>query len=368
MTLENERGNDRFLSQSVALGRAAIGAPTSSLRRRATLSKPKYDLVVLATLGATLAATLALSVVPRPASAQGGAQTGQKKPLTVGFSQIGAESAWRSAETASIQAEAKARGVQLKFSDAQQKQENQIKAIRAFIAQKVDAILLAPVVETGWEPVLRQAKAAKIPVVLVDRGIKVSDDSLYATLIASDFVAEGRMAGEWLAKKLGGKGGIVELQGTPGAAPAIDRKKGFEEAIAKHPGLKVIKSQTGEFTRSKGKEVMEAFLKAEGKAIQAVYAHNDDMALGAIQAIEEAGLKPGKDVVIVSIDGVKPAFEAMVSGKLNATVECNPLLGPPAFDAVEAVLAGKSVPKKTVVKDQVFDQTTAKDVIASRQY
>jgi len=291
-----------------------------------------------------------------------------EKKLRVGFSQIGAESAWRTAETESIRSEATKRGVDLRFSDAQQKQENQIKALRTFLAQRVDAIILAPVVETGWEPVLREIKRAKIPVILVDRGIKVSDESLYTTLIASDFVEEGRLAGEWLAKKLNGKGNIVELQGTPGAAPAIDRKKGFQEAVAKHPGIKIIKSQTGDFTRSKGKEVMEAFLKAEGKNINAVYAHNDDMALGAIQAIEEAGLKPGADVVVVSIDGVNGAFEAMVAGKLNCTVECNPLLGPAAFDAIEAVKAGKTVPKKTIVKDEVFDQSVARDVIGSRKY
>ena len=295
-----------------------------------------------------------------------GAQEGKK--LTVGFSQIGAESAWRTAETQSIKDEAAKRGVNLKFSDAQQKQENQIKALGSFIAQKVDAIILAPVVETGWEPVLRKAKEAKIPVILVDRGVKVSDESLFTTLIASDFVAEGRMAGEWLAKKLNGKGNVVELQGTPGAAPAIDRKKGFEEALKANPGMKIIKSQTGDFTRAKGKEVMEAFLKAEGKNINAVYAHNDDMALGAIQAIEAAGLKPGTDMIIVSIDGVKGAFEAMVAGKLNCTVECNPLLGPMAFDAVEAAVAGKELPKKTIVKDEVFDQSVAKDVIGSRKY
>lgn len=293
---------------------------------------------------------------------------GADKKLKVGFSQIGAESAWRTAETESIRSEAAKRGVDLKFSDAQQKQENQIKSLRSFLAQRVDAIILAPVVETGWEPVLREIKRARIPVILVDRGIKVSDESLYTTLIASDFVEEGRLAGDWLAKKLGGKGNIVELQGTPGAAPAIDRKKGFQEVIAKNPGMKIIKSQTGEFTRSKGKEVMEAFLKAEGKNINAVYAHNDDMALGAIQAIEEAGLKPGTDIIVVSIDGVKAAFEAMVAGKLNCSVECNPLLGPAAFDAIEAVKAGKTVPKKTIVKDQVFDQSVAKDVIGSRKY
>ena len=296
---------------------------------------------------------------------------GSKKPLTVGFSQIGAESGWRTAETKSIRTEAAKRGVNLKFSDAQQKQENQIKALGTFIAQGVDAIILAPVVEAGWEPVLKQAKAAKIPVILVDRGVNVSDESLYTTLIASDFVAEGKMAGEWLGKKLNGKGNVVELQGTPGAAPAIDRRKGFEEGLKHFPGLKIIKSQTGEFTRAKGKEVMEAFLKAAqggGTRIQAVYAHNDDMALGAIQAIEEAGLKPGSDIVVVSIDGIKAAFEAMVSGKLNCTVECNPLLGPAAFDAVEAAVAGKPLPKKTTVKDQIFEQSVAKDVIGTRQY
>jgi simple sugar transport system substrate-binding protein len=190
-------------------------------------------------------------------------------------------------------------------------------------------------------------------------------------LIDSDFVAEGRMAGEWLAKKLGGKGNVVELQGTAGAAPAIDRKKGFEEALRSHPDLRITKSQTGEFTRAKGKEVMEAFLKAAlggGAKINAVYAHNDDMALGAIQAIEEAGLKPGSDIIVVSIDGIRPAFEAMIAGKLNCTVECNPLLGPAAFDAVEAALAGKSPPKKTIVKDQIFEQAVAKEVIGTRQY
>lgn len=289
------------------------------------------------------------------------------KALVVGFSQIGAESSWRTAETKSIRSEAEKRGVELKFADAQQKQENQIKSLNAFIAQGVDAIILAPVVETGWEPVLRNAQKRKIPVILVDRGVS-ADESLYTTLIASDFVAEGRMAGEWLAEKMGGKAAIVELQGTPGAAPAIDRKKGFEAAIAAHPEMTIIKSQSGEFTRAKGKEVMEAILKAEGDKVEAVYAHNDDMALGAIQAIEEAGKKPGQDIIIVSIDGVKAAFTAMVEGTLNCTVECNPLLGPKAFDAVEKAVAGETLPKKIVRDDRVFDQAQAKDVIDSRQY
>jgi simple sugar transport system substrate-binding protein len=292
----------------------------------------------------------------------------QAKDLVVGFAQVGAESSWRTAETESIKAEAAKRGVTLKFSDAQGKQENQIKSLRAYIAQHVDAIILAPVVETGWEPVLREAKRSHIPVVLVDRGINVQDQSLYATLIASDFVSEGRMAGEWLAKKTGGKASIIELQGTPGAAPAIDRKKGFEEAIAKFPDMKIIASQSGDFRRSGGKEVMEALLKKYGGEVNAVYAHNDDMALGAIQAIEEAGKKPGTDIIVVSVDGVKSAFEAIVANKLNCTVECNPLLGPMAFDAVEKSIKGETLPKKTVVQDKSYDQTTAQAVIASRQY
>jgi ABC-type sugar transport system substrate-binding protein len=291
-----------------------------------------------------------------------------KKALVVGFSQIGAESGWRTAETVSIRGEAEKRGIDLKFSDAQQKQENQIKALRTFLQQGVDAIILAPVVETGWEPVLRDIKAKKIPVILVDRGVKVSDAGLYTTLIASDFIAQGRMAGEWLATQTKGKANIVELKGTPGAAPAIDREKGFHEAIAKHPDMKVLLSQTGEFTRSKGKEVMEAFLKSQGDEINAVYAHNDDMALGALQAIEEAGKKPGVDILVVSIDGVKDAFTAMVEGKLNCSVECSPLLGPAAFDAVDKALAGGELPTWTVVQDQLFDQEAAKAAIAGRQY
>ena len=295
-----------------------------------------------------------------------GKEDGGKK-LTVGFAQVGAESAWRTAETESIKSEAAKRGVELKFSDAQNKQENQIKAVRGFVAQGVDAIILAPVVETGWDPVLREAKQAKIPVVLVDRGVKVADESLFTTLIASDFVAEGRMAGEWLVKKTGGKAQIIELQGTPGAAPAIDRKRGFEEGIKSSPEMKIIASQSGDFRRSGGKEVMEALLKVH-PAVNAVYAHNDDMALGAIQALEEAGKKPGADVAVLSIDGVKGAFEAMAAGKLNCTVECNPLLGPMAFDAVEKAVKGEQLPKKTVVQDRVFDQSAAAQELPNRKY
>jgi simple sugar transport system substrate-binding protein len=290
------------------------------------------------------------------------------KQLTVGFAQTGAESAWRTANSASIKSEAEKRGIRLQFSDGQGKQENQIRAVRSFIAQGVDAIVIAPIVETGWEPVLREAKRAHIPVILSDRNVQVSDDSLYACFLGSDFYNEGRMAAEWLAKATHGQGNIVELQGTPGSAPANERRKAFAEALAKYPGLKIIDSQSGDFRRAGGKEVMEAFLKKHGRAINIVYAHNDDMALGAIQAIEEAGLTPGKDITIISIDGIKEAIQAVIDGKLGCTVECNPLIGPKIFDTVSKVLAGEPVPRKSYTHDDLFDATNAAQVIASRQY
>ncbi len=273
--------------------------------------------------------------------------------MTVGFSQIGSESGWRAAETSVTKQEAEKRGITLKFADAQQKQENQIKAIRGFIAQGVDAILVAPVVATGWEEVLGEAKEAEIPVVLLDRGVEAPQD-LYLTSVASDQVKEGRVAGEWLVKTVGDKPcKVVELQGTVGSTPAINRKKGFEEAIAGHSNITIARSQTGDFTRAKGKEVMEGFLKAEngGKDICAMYAHNDDMAVGGIQAIKDAGLKPGKDILVVSIDAVPDIFAAMAAGEANATVELTPNMAGPAFDALEAYKKDGKQPEKFIITE-----------------
>ncbi|MDP9811867.1 simple sugar transport system substrate-binding protein [Rhizobium tibeticum] len=270
--------------------------------------------------------------------------------LVVGFSQIGSESGWRAAETTVTKEQAKKRGVDLKFADAQQKQENQIKAIRSFIAQGVNAIFLAPVVETGWDAVLKEAKESEIPVILLDRTIKAPED-LYLTAVTSDQVHEGKVAGDWLVKTVGDKAcNIVELQGTTGSSPAIARKKGFEEAIAGKANLKIVRSQTGDFTRTKGKEVMESFLKAEngGKEICALYAHNDDMAVGGIQAIKEAGLKPGKDILVVSIDAVPDIFKAMAAGEANATVELTPNMAGPAFEVLDAYLKDKKAPPKWI--------------------
>jgi simple sugar transport system substrate-binding protein len=312
----------------------------------------------------TVIAALIAAGLPIPAAfAQG--------KIVLGFSQVGAESEWRTANTESIKASAKEAGIELKFSDAQQKQENQIKAIRAFIAQKVDVIAFSPVVESGWGTVLQEAKAAKIPVILSDRAVNEKDDSLWVSFMGSDFVEEGRRAGRWLVEKMKGTTtpvNIVELQGTVGSAPAIDRKKGFEEIISADPKFKIIRSQTGDFTRAKGKEVMEAFLKAEGKKINVLYAHNDDMAIGAIQAIEEAGFKPAKDITIISIDAVKGAFEAMIAGKLNVSVECSPLLGPQLMQAVKDLKAGKTLPKRIVTQEGVFPMEVAAKEFPSRKY
>ncbi|PJE27275.1 ABC transporter periplasmic-binding protein YtfQ precursor [Pseudooceanicola marinus] len=269
--------------------------------------------------------------------------------LTIGFSQIGSESGWRAAETTVTRQEAERRGIDLKFADAQQKQENQIKAIRSFIAQGVDAILIAPVVATGWDEVLEEAKDAEIPVVLLDRTVD-ADESLYLTAVTSDLVHEGEVAGQWLVDEMNGEEcRIVELQGTTGSSPAIDRKTGFEQGIEGHDNLEIVRSQTGDFTRAQGKVVMESFLKAEGgENICALYAHNDDMAVGAIQAIKEAGLKPGEDIRIVAIDAVPDAHKAIADGEMNATIELTPNMAGPALDALEAYLADGTEPEKWI--------------------
>ena len=289
------------------------------------------------------------------------------KDLIVGYAQIGAESEWRTGNTVSVKETAEQLGVELKFVDAQQKQENQIKAIRSFIAQKVDVIGVPPVVETGWETVFKEAKEAGIPVILVDRRAAVPED-LYVTYLGSDFVEEGRNSARVMAKLMDGKANIVELVGTIDSAPANDRYKGFREILKDYPDMKIIDSQSGDFTRAKGKEVMEAFLKKHGKNITALYAHNDDMAIGAIQAIEEAGLRPGVDIKIVSIDAIRDAFKAMIAGKLNATVECNPLLGPQFLELALKVVNGEPVPKWVPSKESIYFPDNAKEILPTRKY
>ncbi|WP_121160153.1 ABC transporter substrate-binding protein [Micromonospora pisi] len=299
-----------------------------------------------------------------------GAGGGSDDKIVMGFAQVGAESGWRTANTKSIQEAAKAAGIELKFSDAQQKQENQIKAIRSYITQRVDVIAFSPVVESGWDTVLKEAKDAGIPVILTDRAVDSPDTSLYKTFIGSDFIIEGERAGEWLKKEYEGKPetvNIVELQGTTGAAPANDRKEGFAKVIGTEPKFKVIASQTGDFTRAKGKEVMDAFLKAQPK-IDVLYAHNDDMGLGAIEAIEAAGKKPGVDIKIVTVDAVKDGMQALADGKINYIVECSPLLGPQLMDLAKKVVAGETVEQRVLTEETTFTQEQAKAALPNRQY
>jgi simple sugar transport system substrate-binding protein len=290
---------------------------------------------------------------------------GAASAQTIGFSQVGSESDWRTAFSANMKAEAQKRGIDLKFSDAQQKEENQLKAVRSFIAQKVDAIIIAPVVVTGWDQVLKEAQAAKIPVFIADRAVE-SDPSLFVTRIAADFNLEGRLAGAWLAQASKGNCNVVELQGTVGSAPAIERKKGFEAVISLFPGIKIVKSQSGDFTTSGGKEVMESFIKATDglKGICAVWAHNDNMILGAIQAMKEAGLHPGKDILMVSVDGVPDIFKAMLAGEDNASVELKSDIGPYIYDVVQGYLKGKrDYPKWVLIPSDLHTPADAAAVL-----
>jgi len=301
-----------------------------------------------------------------PAPAPNAQADSQWKQLNVGFSQIGEESGWRAAETKSIKDTAAKLGVNLKFADAQQKQEDQIKAIRTFIQQKVDVIGVSPVVETGWDTVFQEAKNAGIPVVLVDRSANCPN--LFATFIGSDFIKEGQDACDMLADAMGQKGNVVELEGTVGASAATERKKGFDDQLAaKYPNMKIIASQSGDFTRDGGKKVMEAFLKANPQ-IDGVFGHNDDMCLGAIEAIKDAGKKPGTDIKIVGCDGVKGMFQAMVNGEANGTAECNPLLGPQFFQACLDLKNGKTLPAWIKSTEGVFPASAAAAALPNRQY
>jgi simple sugar transport system substrate-binding protein len=287
--------------------------------------------------------------------------------VIIGFAQIGAESEWRAANTQSIKETAEQLEIELRFLDAQQKQEKQIEAVRKLIIQKVDVIGLSPIVETGWEEVFQEAKDAGIPIILVDRRAAVSED-LYVTYLGSDFLEEGRNAARVMAEIVEGQAKIVELVGTINSAPANDRHKGFREILKDYPGMEIIASESGDFTRARGKEVMKTFLNKYGSTITAVYAHNDDMALGAITAIEEYGLRPGIDIKIVSVDAARGAFEAMIAGKLNATIECNPLLGPQFFELALKVVNGEDVPKWVPSKESIFFPEDAAEILSTRKY
>jgi simple sugar transport system substrate-binding protein len=289
----------------------------------------------------------------------------------LGFSQIAAEANWNTANTESIRKAARDAGIELQLEDADRSQENQVAALRYFVSQRVDVIAFSPVVENGWEVVLREIRSAGIPVILMDRAIEVSDDSLYVSLIGSDFVEEGRRAGRWLldhTRDEPGEINIVELQGTVGSAPANDRKRGFSEVIAADRRYRIIRSQSGDFDRARAREIMAEFLQAEGRRIHVLFAHSDTMAMGAIEAIEAAGFKPGSDILVISIEGSRKALEAIVAGKLNVTVECSPLLGPPLMAVVKDLAAGKPVPRRVITEESVFTRENAAVELPKRAY
>jgi len=298
--------------------------------------------------GAALGATLMLAASPSLA-------------VTIGFSQVGDEGDWRPAFSKDMQEEAKKESIDLKFADAQGKEEEQLKAVRSFIAQKVDAIVIAPVVVTGWGQVLEEAKKAGIPVFLADRDVDVSDKGLFVTRISADFNLEGRLAGAWLAAASKGNCNIVELQGTVGSAPAIERKKGFEAVISLFPDMKIVKTQSGDFTTEGGKKVMEAFIKATDnlKGVCGVFAHNDNMQLGAIQAMKEAGLKPGKDFLMVSVDYVPAMKEALAAGDANASVELKSAIGKYIYPVMTGWLKDKKdLPKWVKIPSDLHTAAT----------
>lgn len=293
-------------------------------------------------------------------------------PITLGFSQLGSESDWRMANTASIQEAAEEAGITLLMENAEQSQDKQFEAIRYFIEQKVDVIAIAPVVESGWEGILGEAALAGIPVIIVDRSVDVRDPSLFVTTIGSDFYEEGVKAGKYLLDKVSNRPGpirVMELQGTVGSTPSIQRGQGFLDTIKAREDIVVTHSAFADFTEAKGRTMMASMLRQAGdKLPHVLFAHNDDMALGAIEAIESFGLKPGHDVVIISVDGTRRAFQQLLEGKLNAVVECNPLIGPQVMQATKEIMAGRTLPKRMVPKEDIFTQERAKDEIANRKF
>lgn len=316
------------------------------------------------------ASAMAVSMVPFGVSAE-------EDLITVGYAQVGAESDWRTANTESFKSTfTEENGYKLIFDDAQQKQENQIKAIRSFIQQDVDYIVVAPVVETGWEAVLEEAKEAGIPVILSDRMMDVSDDSLYECWVGGNFIKEGEDAGNWLADYLEEQGrgeediNIVTIQGTIGASAQVGRTEGFGNILKEHSNWKMLEMQSGEFTQAKGQEVMESFLKSYDD-IDVVVCENDNEAFGAIDAIKAAGKTcgPDGDIIVISFDAVSAAFDAMISGGLNATFECNPLHGPRVDEIIQKLEAGEEVDKIQYVDEEYFDTSMDLEAIkAERAY
>jgi ABC-type sugar transport system substrate-binding protein len=304
-----------------------------------------------------------------PSTSTGGASTASTstggKKIVIGFSQMENNNPWRIAETNSMKDEAAKRSdrFELVVTDAQSQTSKQVSDVEDLVARKVDAIFLAPREFEGLTPALEAAREAKIPVFLIDREAAGTVGQDYVTFIGSNFIEQGGRAGEWLIKQSNGKASIIELTGTAGSSVARDRSQGFIDAIKSHPEMKIIASQTGDFSRATAQKVMENILQSKGKDITAVYAHNDEMAIGAIQALKAAQMNPGRDVLIVSVDGEKAALEAIIRGEMNITVESNPRFGPKAFDTLEKFLRGETIPPKIILEDRFFDSSNAQQFL-----
>lgn len=314
------------------------------------------------------AAAAALALGGRGALAQAGGlpRLAQKPAYKVGFAQTESNNPWRIAQTDSMRGEAARRGHQLVYTDAAGSAAKQVSDVNSMIAQRVDLIFLAPREEKPLVPAVMAAKRAGIPVILLDRRVDEAQAKAgrdYVCFIGSDFVAEGRRAGEWLLRETKGQAAIIELQGTTGSSPANDRRAGFAEAIKGSPGMRIIASQSGDFVRDKGRQVAETLLQANPSAT-AFYAHNDEMAIGAIAAIEAAGKAAGRDIVIVSVDGSRDALQAIIAGKLGATVECNPKFGPKAFETLDRYARGEAIEPWVINEDRFFDKGNAQQLIA----
>jgi galactofuranose transport system substrate-binding protein len=298
--------------------------------------------------------------------------TSAAAPIVLGYSQLGDESTWRTQNSKSIMNAARDAGIKIMFEDAMQGAENQIKAIRSFIAYKVDVIAFSPLVETGWDTVLGEAKAAGIPVIIVDRMIDTKDDSLYACALCSDFDLEGRRAGEFLLKKFAGsrrRVNIVELGGTADSTPAIGRYEGFRKVISADPRFRVIFSEDGDFMLSKGREIMQKVLtRYKPGDIDVLYSHNDDMTFGAIEVMQAAGIVPGKDIAIISVDATQRIVNYLKGGFVNCVIECNPNSGAQVMDLAMRIVAGEKVPKHVYIKETVFDEHSDPAAIADRGY
>ncbi|MFW6363165.1 MAG: ABC transporter substrate-binding protein [Spirochaeta sp.] len=299
-------------------------------------------------------------------------RTDDTSPIVLGYSQLGDESTWRTRNSRSIIEAAEAAGIRIMFENAMQDPENQIMAIRSFIAYKVDVIAFSPLVERGWDTVLGEAKAAGIPVIIVDRMIDTEDDSLYTTAFISDFYREGRRAGDFLVERYQQSDApvrIVELGGTLDSTPAIGRFQGFRDVISSDPKFEVIFSEDGDFMLSKGREIMQRVLALyDTEDIDVLYSHNDDMTFGAIEVLQEAGIEAGRDIVIISVDATQRIIDYLRDGTVNYVIECNPDIGPQVMEIARRIVSGQEVPKHNFIEATVFDRNSDFDAIADRGY